>query len=302
MTRREIRPGCEEWPTGLDELVSCKIPASLRIEGLPIPEKKRCVAIVGTRRPTVVGREVAQTFARAFVEAGFCVVSGMAMGIDSQAHSGALDAGGHTVAVLGCGLDLDYPKQNGVLRRRIQKTGTLVTEYPDDAEPTPYTFPERNRIIAGLCEGVVVVEGGERSGAAITARIALDEDREIFAVPGSIRNPYAVCPNNLIRVNEARLVTSPQHVFELLAPSIIWDGTRVVGGAAPNLSELEQAILRAIGEVPVGIEEISAAVDGAPGAIALAVAKLEVRGLIGRRYTGAFEVAPGGLRAIGTLD
>ena len=302
MTRRTIRPGCEEWPTGLDELTTCKVPEALNVDGLPIPARKGCVAIVGTRRPTVVGREVARTFGRAFAEAGLCVVSGMALGIDSQAHSGALEAGGHTIAVLGCGLDIDYPKENRALRRRIQETGTLVSEYADGVEPTTYTFPERNRIIAGLCEGVVVVEGGERSGASITARIALDEGRDIFAVPGSVRNPYAACPNKLIRTDSAKLVTSPEHVFEVLAPAIVWDGGRVIGGRAPDLPDLEQAILRAIGETPVGIEEISAAVDGTPGAVALAVAKLEVRGLIGRRYTGAYEISRGGLRAIGAFE
>ena len=302
MTRRTIRPGCEEWPTGLDELTTCKVPEALNVEGLPIPEKKRCVAIVGTRRPTVVGREVARAFGRAFAEAGFCVVSGMALGIDSQAHTGSVEAGGHTVAVLGCGLDIDYPKENRALRRRIQDHGTLVSEYPHDTPPTPYTFPDRNRIIVGLCKGVIVVEGGERSGASITARIALDEGREVFAVPGSVRNPYSACPNRLIRTESAKLVTSPEHVFEELAPALVWDGGRVIGGRAPSLSELEQAILRAIGETPVGIEEIGAAVDAAPGAVSLAVAKLEVRGLIGRRYTGAYEISRGGLRAIGAFE
>jgi DNA processing protein len=302
MTRRVIRPGCEEWPTGLDELNAYKVPEILHIEGRPIPEKKRCVAIVGTRRPTVVGREVARTFGRAFSEAGFCVVSGMALGIDSQAHSGSLEADGNTVAVLGCGLDIDYPKENRALRRRIQDGGTLVTEYSDDTEPTPYTFPDRNRIIVGLCEGVVVVEGGERSGASITARIALDENRDVFAVPGSVRNPYAACPNRLIRSDSAKLVTSPEHVFEVLAPAIVWDGDRVIDGRAPNLSELEHAILCVIDDTPVGIEEIGAAVDATAGAVALAVAKLEVRGLIGRRSTGAFEISRGGLRAIGAFD
>ena len=302
MTRRTIRPGCAEWPTGVDDLTTCRVPEALNIEGLPIPKKERCVAIVGTRRPTVVGREVARSFGRAFAEAGFCVVSGMALGIDSQAHTGSVEAGGHTVAVLGCGLDIDYPKENRALRRRIQEHGTLVSEYPQHTQPTPYTFPDRNRIIVGLCKGVIVVEGGERSGASITARIALDEGREVFAVPGSVRNPYSACPNRLIRTQSAKLVTSPEHVFEELAPALVWDGDRAIGGPTPSLSELEQVILRAIGETPVGIEEIGAAVDAAPGAVSLAVAKLEVRGLIGRRYTGAYEISSGGLKAIGPFE
>lgn len=301
MTRRVLHPTCEEWPAALDELMTCKIPEKLHIEGRPIPAKDKCIAVVGTRRPSVVGRALARTFARALGEAGFCIVSGLALGIDSQAHQGALDASAQTVAVLGCGLDIDYPKENRSLRAKIREAGTLVTEHPDDAEPQPFHFPERNRIIAGLSKGVVVVEGGERSGASITARIALDEQRCVFAVPGSVRNPYAACPNALIRTHQAALVTDPQHIFDELAPSVVWDGNRVIGGERPSMSDLELAILRAIDDAPVGIEEITEALEDPPGAIALAVAKLEVRGLMRRRFTGAYEISQGGLRAIGEI-
>jgi DNA processing protein len=224
------------------------------------------------------------------------------MGIDAQAHLGALEAGGHTIAVLGCGLDIDYPKENAALRERIRQEGTLVTEYPEGTAPHPQFFPARNRIVAGLSWSTIVVEGGQRSGASITARLALEGNRSVFAVPGSIRNPYAACPNELIRAGEATLVMNPQHVFDELAPSLVWDGERVIGGKRlPRIDEVEMRILIALDDAPVGVEELRKSVEVAGGKISLALAKLEVRGWIRRGFTGAYEMSEGGVRVLNQL-
>ncbi|HEY7875166.1 MAG TPA: DNA-processing protein DprA, partial [Actinomycetota bacterium] len=174
MTDRVITPADEEWPPQLDELGPARPPKQLFVRGRPLEAGRRTVAVVGARRPTAAGIEAAETLTRGLVEAGFAIVSGMAMGIDAAAHAAAIDAGGYTVAVLGCGLDVIYPARNRQLRARIESAGTLLTEYPEGTEPAAFHFPERNRIVAGLAAAVLFVEGGERSGGLITARAALD--------------------------------------------------------------------------------------------------------------------------------
>ena len=144
------------------------------------------VAIVGARACSAYGRQVARSLGRDLAAAGLVVVSGLARGIDSEAHRGALESGGTTVAVLGCGIDRDYPAANRELARQIASTGLVVSEYAPGVEPAPWRFPARNRIVAGLCAATVVVEARERSGALITADFALEEGREVFAVPGEI--------------------------------------------------------------------------------------------------------------------
>ena len=144
------------------------------------------VAIVGARACSPYGRQVARRVARELAGAGLVVVSGLARGVDAEAHRGALESGGVTVAVLGCGIDRDYPAANRELARQVVAAGLIVSEYPPGVEPAPWRFPARNRIVAGLCAATVVVEARERSGALITADFALEEGREVFAVPGEI--------------------------------------------------------------------------------------------------------------------
>ena len=174
-----IHPGDPEWPARLSELGPHRRPAALHAEGEGLRSELPFVAVVGTRRPTGAGVEAAERIARGLAEAGWVVVSGLAVGIDAVAHRAALDAGGTTVAVLGCGLDVAYPARNVALRRRIAEQGTVLTEYPAGTRPARRNFPERNRIIAGLCLGAVVVEGSLRSGAMVTARLALDMNRSV---------------------------------------------------------------------------------------------------------------------------
>ncbi len=179
-----------------------------------------CVAIVGSRRCSLYGGEVAYTLGRDLARQGLVVVSGMALGIDSRAHLGALDGGGETVAVLGTGVDVVYPRSHGGLYRRIREAGCVVSECPLGAFPAPQNFPIRNRIISGLSLGTVIPEASEFSGSLITARLTLEQDRELWAVPGNITNPGSYGPNHLIKQG-ARPVLDVQDVLEGLPVHIL---------------------------------------------------------------------------------
>jgi DNA processing protein len=292
---RLLKPNGGEWPTQLNELGPHRTPLTLFAEGKPLPKSERAIAIVGTRRPTHSGLELAGEFARAVTEAGYAVVSGFALGIDATAHRACLEAGGHTVAVLGCGLDVNYPERHGALRRQVRARGTLVTEYEPGTPPHSYHFPSRNRIIVGLVRAVIVIEGGLRSGALITARIANDSDRTVFAVPGSPRNAVAIGPNELIRRGEAALVANPEHLFEALAPEVTWDRPYQPGDR-PDLSDSELRVLHALESVPINADQICNAFKLQPGEVSLALAKLELRGLARRTRTGRFEITEAGIR------
>ncbi len=160
--------------------------------------KKRSIAIVGSRKCSEYGKRVAMKIAQEAVSNGFCVVSGMAIGIDNFAHQGALQAGGNTIAVLGTGADICYPPQHRKLYGEICSRGLIVTEYPPGTEAMPYRFPQRNRIIAGLSEAVVVVEARSGSGSLITAELADSQNKPVFAVPGNITSQYSLGTNRLI--------------------------------------------------------------------------------------------------------
>jgi len=163
------------------------------------------VAIVGARACSGYGAAVARNVARALAAAGLVVVSGLARGVDGEAHRGALEAGGDTIAVLGCGVDRDYPAAHGELARRIAERGLVVSEYAPGVEPAPWRFPARNRIVAGLCDATIVVEARERSGALITADLALEEGREVYAVPGEITSALSAGTNGLLRLGATPL-------------------------------------------------------------------------------------------------
>lgn len=194
-------------------------PLALFVAGDPALLWRPSVAVVGSRGPTPGGRDNARDFARAFAVAGLVVGSGLAAGIDTAAHRATLDVGGRTFAVLGTGPDVPYPRANTELHARIGQTGAIVSEYLPGTEPVPFHFPSRNRILASLSVATVVIEAAERSGALITARLAAEAGREVFAVPGSIHNPLARGCHRLIR-DGAVLVGSAQEVIDALAPQI----------------------------------------------------------------------------------
>ncbi|MGI6308788.1 MAG: DNA-processing protein DprA [Dethiobacteria bacterium] len=178
-----------------------------------------CLAIVGSRRHTVYGREIAYKFASGLSSYGLTVVSGMARGIDTWAHKGTLDAGGKTAAVLGCGLDICYPPENKAVKKKIEDSGVLISEFPPGYRPLPPNFPRRNRIISGLSLGTLVIEAGEKSGALITADFALEQGREVFAIPGGIASPYSRGCHKLIKEG-AKLVEKMEDILEELSITV----------------------------------------------------------------------------------
>ena len=294
LNQRIISPGSNEWRHGLDELGPHTPPQKLFLAGRDIDPGARTVAVVGTRRPTAAGIEAAQMIARGLAQAGFVIVSGLAIGIDAAAHRATLEAKGHTIAVIGSGMDLNYPKSNLALRRRIDAEGTIVTEYPEGVPPLQHHFPLRNRIIVGLSEAVVVVEGSIKSGALISGRIALDANRYVFAVPGSIRNPYAAGPNELIRCQEATPITDVQHIFDELAPELVWgDVAQPLGPVA--LDDNQARVLGVLDDSSVTADFIVSQTQMAQGLVLLALSKLEIRGLA-RRWNGAYELTTSGAR------
>jgi DNA processing protein len=174
------------------------------------------VAILGARACSGYGAQVARTLSREFATAGVTVVSGLARGIDAEAHRGALDANGRTVAVLGCGIDRDDPVAHAELARRISESGGIVSEYEPGVEPAPWRFPARNRIIAALADAVVIVEARSRSGALITVDLAMEIGRPIYAVPGEITSPLSDGTNELLRHGHATAITSSRDVLTAL--------------------------------------------------------------------------------------
>lgn len=203
-------------------------PPVLYVKGHVVEQDSGAVAMVGTRRATVYGRDVAERLARDLGASGFTVVSGLAKGIDTHAHRGALAVGGRTIAVLGHGLDTIYPPENRRLAAEIVEAGALVSDYPFGAGPMAEYFPPRNRIISGLAAGVVVVEADHTSGALITSKFALDQGRDVFAVPGPINAPSSRGCNRLIQ-DGAKLVTSAEDILFDLNPHL---------GARPEPAQL----------------------------------------------------------------
>jgi len=276
-------------------------PAVLHILGAPETLAHPAVAVVGARVATPYGLGVGKALGRDLVAAGYAVVSGGARGIDSAAHRGALDAGGVTIAVMGSGLDVPYPKENGKLFEQIAVSGAVVSEFPFGTGPQARFFPFRNRIIAGLAHGVVVVEGARESGSLITARLAADFGREVFAVPGPITSPLSDGPHELIQAG-AKLVRRLGDILEELPFSpqrpepqgLLGDsggGSGANGGADINNDAVPggAAILAAL-DAHGGstADELSAALGLAPGELLGSLLELELMGRIQQWPGGRF--------------
>jgi len=230
------------------------------------------VAVVGARACSSYGRSVTRSLARDLAAAGLVVVSGMARGIDGEAHRGALDAGGVTVAVLGCGVDRDYPAAHSELARRICEMGLVVSEYEPGVEPAPWRFPARNRIIAGLCRATMVIEARERSGALITADFALEEGREVLAVPGEITSSLSGGTNALLRLG-ATPVTCAADVLETF-------GIEPATQTAVSLGPVAETLYARLREGAFTADELvrTCAID--PGRGAAALIELELAGRV----------------------
>jgi len=233
---------------------------------------QRGVAIVGARACSSYGSQVARLLGRELAAAGLVVVSGLARGIDGEAHRGALESGGQTVAVLGCGVDRDYPAAHAQLAARISEHGLVVSEYAPGVEPAPWRFPARNRIIAGLAAATVVVEARERSGALITADFALEAGREVFAVPGEITSALSAGTNALLRLGATPL-TSSADVLEAL-------GIDPAATTSPKLDETPARVLEALTREPSGVDGLIRETGLDAAAVATALAELELLGAV----------------------
>jgi DNA processing protein len=291
--RRLVTWGSADYPPLLAQIPDA--PLVLYVEGdvsaLCLPQ----LAIVGSRNPTALGRDTAIQFAQHLAQAGLVITSGLALGIDAAAHRGALGAGARTVAVVGRGLDAIYPRENAALAREIVAgQGALVTDLALGTPPLKQNFPRRNRILSGLAVGTLVVEAALQSGSLITARLAADQGREVFAIPGSIHNPMVRGCHRLLRQG-ARLVETVDDIFAELGP-IIGEMKRIAqekvpGDAdfhAPPLDKEYEILLDALGFEPAGLDILVVRTGLKAGAVASMLLILELEGRVQQQPGGRF--------------
>ncbi|MBU1000350.1 DNA-processing protein DprA [Patescibacteria group bacterium] len=246
---------------------------------------EKTIGVVGTRKITDYGKVVTEQFTKELVQAGFIIVSGLALGVDTQAHLTTISENGQTIAVLGGGLNNIFPSENkGLVAKITRGFGAVISEFPPDSPPLPGNFPARNRIISGLSLGVLVIEAAENSGSLITARLALEQGREVFAVPGSIASKLSKGSSRLIK-NGATAVFCADEVLEELGVS---NQSNYSGGSnliSQGLSEKEKKILECLGEEEIHIDEISRRLNFDLQKVSALLLKLEISGLV--QSTGA---------------
>ncbi len=283
-------------------------PVLLYLRGDASVLSTHCLAIVGSRQPTPYGAQITERLAEELAGRGITIVSGLARGVDSAAHRGALKvAGGKTIAVLGCGIEVDYPKENLKLRAQIEANGCVATEFPIGIFPAPQNFPIRNRIIAGLCWGVLVTEGGRYSGALITGRLAMEYNRQVYGLPGNITNSRSSAPNTLIKQG-AKLVETWEDVVEELPTPVRSEILERLAAAAPtaqqkplplqeNLSATERSVFGSLKvDEALHIDQVVDSTELTPSDVLAALFDLEMKGLI-RQLPGKFflRVLPAGV-------
>ena len=250
------------------------------------------IAVVGPRLASMYGLSVAEKFSSQLSEAGITIVSGLAKGVDTSAHRGALKAKGKTVAVLGCGLAEMYPPENARLAQEIAQNGAVVSEFPMTMPPIKYNFPQRNRIISGLSLGVIVAEASHKSGALITSRFALEQGREVFAVPGKVDNPNAAGVNNLIKQG-AKLIMSVEDVLEELVVHLKPYTMKSVPteaeapAALKSLTEEEREVSLCLGKQPSHIDQIASACGRSMDWLGSKLLSLELKGIV-KQLPGKF--------------
>ncbi|MEX0603364.1 MAG: DNA-processing protein DprA [Marinobacter sp.] len=308
-----VTQGCEDFPEMLQTIHDA--PFVLYVKGDSRLLNCRQIGIVGSRNATRSGLDHARQFAAALSQRGYLVTSGMALGVDGEAHTGALDAGYATIAVIGTGVDVVYPRQHRELAARIVENGAIVSDFPPGTAPKAAHFPQRNRLISGLSQGVLVVEASPRSGSLITARLALEQGREVFAIPSSIHNPLARGCHHLIRQG-AKLVESVADIEEEL--TAWWSANETIetvpiepralkpGAAKPSsasgrdllsapacpdhLGEREIAVLNALGYDPVSTDDLCVATGLPANELMQSLLMLEMEGLA--------DAAPGGFQRV----
>lgn len=269
----------EDYPTRLQAIYDP--PAVLYARGALMEADELAVSIVGSRRTSYYGRSVTEKISRELAEQGVTVVSGMARGIDSVAHSGAISGGGRTIAVLGCGVDVIYPPENRGLFSKIIEHGAILSEYPMGCPPEGGHFPRRNRIISGLSIGVLVVEAGDKSGSLITVKYALEQGRDVFAVPGNVGAEGSRGTNRLIKEG-ARVVESGADILEEILPQFKGVAKNRKGGEAPecDLDKDEKFLFERLEVSPVHIDTLIRETRLEAGKISGLLLNLELKGLV----------------------
>lgn len=289
---RAVSRGDAEYPGLLKEIHDP--PPVLFVKGAFLPDDADSVAIVGSRDASAYGLRMAERLAFDLALAGITVVSGMARGIDSAAHKGAMKAGGRTIAVMGSGFRHIYPSESGKLVQEISAQGAVVTEFPSDVGPLKYNFPKRNRIISGLSKGVVVVEAAAKSGALITADFALEQGREVFAVPGMADSGMSGGSNRLIK-DGAKLVTSAGDIMEeikMTFPERAKDRGAGTQRVIPlNLSDEERVVADILEEEPGAHIDVLVERSGLGRKACEVLLRMEIKGIVtasaGKTYTFA---------------
>lgn len=274
----KITSGMPEYPELLKEIRN--FPKELYYIGNIKLLKKRCAAVIGSRQTNQYGRSTASAIAGELARKSVTVISGMARGIDSCAHYGALKYGGNTVAVLGCGADICYPKENETLKKEIEEKGLVISEYPPGTMPKRYFFPQRNRIISGLSEAVFVIQAGNGSGALITADFAAEQGRDVCAVPGNINSSCNLGSNKLIKEGAIPIIT-PGDALDVMKIGKLDVACRDREGNHPGLGKTESRIydlLMKYGEMTV--DDICLIMKKRPSDIACIVTVMELKGVV----------------------
>ena len=284
-------------------------PLILYVKGTLIPEDNAAIAIVGSRHPTTYGIRCSSRFASELAERGFTIVSGFARGVDGEAHRGALRSKGRTIGILGSGLDVIYPKEHASLYEDILANGAIVSEFPLGTQPLAFNFPKRNRIISGLAMGVLVVEASQRSGSLITARIAAEEGREVYVIPGPIDSIASGGTNKLIQ-DGAKLVTQVEDILEDLAPQVRasletfqsrhCEEARRDDEAIPSLeiasasfeppprNDDEDPVLDLLVHQALSFDEIAVGLNESPTQVCFRMTQLELNGAVKRIFGGRY--------------
>jgi DNA processing protein len=253
-------------------------PPFVYLRGTIEPADELAVAVVGSRRASLYGRRVTRYLVASMVRRGVTVVSGLARGIDTEAHRTALECGGRTLAVLGSGIDVIYPRENRALTNRIAGRGAILSEFPLGTTPQPGFFPRRNRIISGLSLGVVIVEARERSGALVTARYAADQGREVFAVPGPIDDPGSIGPHRLIQ-DGAKLVHQIEDIFDEIPQLHQTKEVEPEKGQEVQLPPQERELLSMLTDEPLTVDQLIGRLRWEPSMVLAGLVSLEVKGL-----------------------
>jgi DNA processing protein len=263
------------YPARLKEIYD--YPPVIYVRGKILPEDEWCLSVVGTRGATVYGRQIVEEITADLAKNRITIVSGLARGIDSIAHRAALEAGGRTIAIFACGLDTVYPAENADLTRRIIQNGAIVSEYPLGTKPRPDYFPRRNRIMSGMSLGVLVIEAGESSGAIITANIALEQNREVFAVPGSILSSASKGTNHLIQEG-AKLVRDYTDILEELNLTAV--ARQIEMKELLPETDTEAVLIKQLGAEPVHIDEVCRSSGLPVSTVSSTLAMMELKGMV----------------------